>query len=131
MSLESKARNACAVLRSFLALLEQQPAGLEEFSGTISAIKETLRQVHIDFQFGTGTDAADTSNFTTREQLQKQLQYQKKRRKELEDRVESESSKLGGRIQKMWFLRVGISDPTFPAQVLFPKYGPCGIEVLT
>ena len=60
--------------------------------------------------------------------LQSRLSYQKRRRADAEAALDEERhSKMSGRIQAMWFVRTGLSDPNIPAATLsqflydFPK----------
>ena len=49
------------------------------------------------------------------EQLQQQVWYQKRCRRSLEDGLQDErAARAGGRIQAMWFIRAGLSDPSIP-----------------
>ena len=51
--------------------------------------------------------------------LERRLSYQQHKRNEAEeDAHELESAKISGRIQHMWFIRVGLAAPTIPAAKL-------------
>lgn len=75
-------------------------------------IRELVETLEDDF------DMARCRKQLTREQLTKQLAYQKRRRLDVQSQVDEMSGKIASKIQNIWFVRVGLADPYVPAQTL-------------
>eukprot|EP00959_Pyramimonas_sp_CCMP1952_P446526 9349417-Pyramimonas_sp.AAC.1 len=62
---------------------------------------------------------APAGKFLTLRKLQNQVQHQKRQRRKAAAKLEAAlASKVSGRIQRTWFVRVGLADPSVPATTL-------------
>ena len=112
-------KRASSIHRALGEFLSDFVQGDPRYSRTIAAAN-ALRAA-IDDEFDTrGANYHTTPRITASlRTLQNRVQYQQRKMREIERRCqELEADKLHGRIQDVWFVRVGLADPAIATRTL-------------
>jgi hypothetical protein len=112
--------SAMAALSRQVEVLLPSVKEFECYEATATAMEHLLTALDQDFDFHhCGASSSKAKGVRSQKSWQKALDYQAKRRRLAEQRVqEVVSEKVSGRIAHIWFCRVGLADPAIPAATL-------------
>lgn len=122
MSVVERARGACAALQLFLT------AALEEggFPGSVSAAQKAKDCLEADFDLGCTSQKHKRIEVR---KLQRKASYLRGRVCCLKKQLLAEKkSKLGGRLEKTWLIRAGLSDPNVSVRKMEEFLQSCSVE---
>ena len=114
MAAIEKARAARSALRAFLLSLGDVPVA--EYATSSSAAQRAIEAFEHDFDLGNERAIKQTSALR---KAQKAAAYLRTKIRRLAKQVkESNTSKVGGRLEKIWLIRAGLSDPYTPVRTM-------------
>ena len=114
MTLQGTAKLLQTNMEKLRSQIFEISAGAQRYRASLAAISSLQGALREEFDVNHRASTKDG-----RRQLQNTVQYQKRRRQQAEDMLKMAlAGKVSNRIQNIWFIRAGLSDPSIPAVAL-------------